>query len=154
MGDEITTSPTRGEAAGGVTTQTTQDLLADIFGGAGDVTSPVASQPPKSSVNDILGLFGGESTPTAQPPPSSSMFGGELLGSGNAEQLPVLPRSYIAYDQNGLQISLVPQKAPSTNNILDVTAQFVANGLGPIQNVVFQAAVPKVSFASLLKSIN
>jgi AP-1 complex subunit gamma-1 len=105
----------------------------------------VGNQPAKSSVNDILGLFGGESTPVAQAPSAPSMFGSDLLGGGTADQLPVLPRSYSAYDQNGLQISLVPQKSSTGNNILDVTAQFVANGLGPIQNVVFQAAVPKVS---------
>jgi len=154
MGDEVATSPTRGGTASVVTTQTTQDLLADIFGGGGEVTSPVTSQPAKSSVNDILGLFGSESTPAAQTAPTSSMFGGDLLGGGRVEQLPVLPRSYIAYDQNGLQISLVPQKAPNANNILDVTAQFVANGLGPIQNVVFQAAVPKTQKLKMLAISN
>ncbi|KNZ52053.1 AP-1 complex subunit gamma-1 [Puccinia sorghi] len=153
MGDEVVTSPTRGGTASVVTTQTTQDLLADIFGG-GEVTSTVSSQPAKSSVNDILGLFGSDSTPVAQTAPTSSMFGDDLLGGGRVEQLPILPRSYIAYDQNGLQISLVPQKAPNANNILDVTAQFVANGLGPIQNVVFQAAVPKTQKLKMLAISN
>lgn len=154
MGDEVTTSPTRSGVAGRAASQTTQDLLADIFGGGGDATSPVGNQPAKSSVNDILGLFGGESTPAAQAPSAPSMFGSDLLGGDTADQLPVLPRSYSAYDQNGLQISLVPQKSSTGNNILDVTAQFVANGLGPIQNVVFQAAVPKTQKLKMLAISN
>ncbi|KAH9458475.1 hypothetical protein MJO28_005553 [Puccinia striiformis f. sp. tritici] len=155
MGDEVTTSPTRGDQSVVANSQTTQDLLADIFGGGGgDVSTPVANQPPKSSVNDILGLFGGDSAPATQAPPSSSMFGNDLMGGSNAEQLPVLPQTYTAYDQNGLQISLIPQKTPNTNNILDVTAQFVANGLGPIQNVNFQAAVPKTQKLKMLAISN
>ncbi|KAI9621491.1 hypothetical protein KEM48_007726 [Puccinia striiformis f. sp. tritici PST-130] len=103
------------------------DLMADIFGGGGDVSTPVANQPPKSSVNDILGLFGGDSAPATQAPPSSSITDCKSLSS---------------------------HKKPNTNNILDVTAQFVANGLGPIQNVNFQAAVPKTQKLKMLAISN
>lgn len=155
MGDEAATSPPGGGVPGGaVSSQTTQDLLADIFGGgAGDATSPAVSQPPKSSVNDILGLFGTSSTPASQAP-TSSIFNNDIIGGASAEALPVLPISYVAYDQNGLQISFVPQKAPNADNILNVTAQFVANGLGPIQNVTFQAAVPKTQKLQMLAISN
>lgn len=80
LGDHSTdgSAPTENAAKGGAggravsNTQTTHDLLADIFGGGGDgVTSSVPAMPvqeaSKASVNDILDLFGGASvySPTA-----------------------------------------------------------------------------------------
>lgn len=65
-------------------TQTTQDLLADIFGGMGNeesVTSPPAAngsaqQSSKSSMQDIMGLFGNDSTPSSAPAASGNTFSG------------------------------------------------------------------------------
>lgn len=152
MGDEVAAPATPGPGSAMVSAQTTQDLLADIFGG-GDVISPSASQPAKSSVNEILGLFGTTHAPVA-PPSASSIFGDDILGSIATETIPSLPPSFVAYDQNGLQISLVPHKAPNVDNILNVTAQFVANGPGPVSNVNFQAAVPKTQKLQMLAISN
>ncbi|KAI8455346.1 AP-1 complex subunit gamma-1 [Phakopsora pachyrhizi] len=155
MGDETISSSQTG-AAGGVvvSAQNTQDLLADIFGGdGGETNQSSAPQPPKSSVNEILGLFGSTQLSPMNEPPTSSIFGHDILG-GAAEPVPSLPQSFVAYDQNGLQISFVPQKATNANNILNITTQFVANGLGPIQNVNFQAAVPKTQKLQMLAISN
>ncbi|MBW0470138.1 hypothetical protein O181_009853 [Austropuccinia psidii MF-1] len=158
MGDEISHA-TAGTGGGGapaiVSAQTTQDLLADIFGGSsGETAQPPSNQPTKASFNDIMGLFGSNPSSTPSVPPNSSLFDHDIIGNKDAAPPPVTPASYVAYDQNGLQISFVPQKASNVNNILNITAQFVANGFGPIQNVTFQAAVPKTQKLQMLAISN
>lgn len=147
MGDEVNNTTPHGNGGAPTSTvvssQTTQDLLADIFGTGGD---PPPTSAPKSSVNDILGLFDTNpstpaTTPMTQPQPTSSMFDEEMMGGKMVEEK---PQSFVAYDQHGLQISLIPSKDSNSPQVLNITAQFVANGLDPIQNVNFQAAVPKV----------
>lgn len=109
MGDEGSTSTDATVATNGVKQQTTQDLLADIFGGMGDepssssaaaMASPSAGAP-KSTMDDIMGLFGstdngtsnhnnnslaGLASPTSVPSASSGsgLDGLDLLGSSQS----------------------------------------------------------------------
>lgn len=72
MGDEGSTSTEVAMATNGAKQQTTQDLLADIFGGMGDeqpsssssTISPSAGAP-KPTMDDIMGLFGSTSNGTS-----------------------------------------------------------------------------------------
>jgi AP-1 complex subunit gamma-1 len=116
MGDEMPAG-NNGTAAGGISNgskaggapQSTQDLLADIFGGgdsssmsaaatpSGSSGSGAAGPPGKASVNDILGLFGSSnssSSSTAGPSSASNGLAGlEGLGS---------PTGTAASDSNSL----------------------------------------------------
>lgn len=87
MGDDPGSSATNGSTSvngrGAGNAQTTQDLLADIFGGMGDeaVTSPTsangsAQQSSKSSMQDIMGLFGNDSAPASAPAASGNALAG------------------------------------------------------------------------------
>lgn len=84
MGDEMPASNSAAAAPGAPVAQqqqSTQDLLADIFGGMGmeasaaPVATPVQAQ--KSSMSDIMGLFG-DSPAAPAAPPSSGL--GDLSG--------------------------------------------------------------------------
>lgn len=118
MGDEGTTSMDTTAPSNGVKQQTTQDLLADIFGGMGDEqpsapSSLVSPKAPKSAVEDIMGLFGstdstttsalgsngasnglaGMAAPTRQMSggQSSGLDGIDLLGGGPSYSSPPPP---------------------------------------------------------------
>jgi AP-1 complex subunit gamma-1 len=117
MGDEGTTGIDTSAPSNGVKQQTTQDLLADIFGGMGDEqpsapSSVVPSKAPKSAVDDIMGLFGstdsnasamgsngasnglaGMTPPTRQASigQSSGLDGLDLLGGGTSYSSPPPP---------------------------------------------------------------
>jgi AP-1 complex subunit gamma-1 len=83
MGDEMPSGGAQaaaGGAAPAASAQSTQDLLADIFGGMGNdapasaAISPSSAQP-KSSMSDIMGLFGNDAPAASAPAPSSSSSG-------------------------------------------------------------------------------
>ncbi|KAH9820550.1 adaptin N terminal region-domain-containing protein [Melampsora americana] len=161
MGDEISSpNQSNGNTRAAVSAQTTQDLLADIFGG-GDTGMNVTNNqgPAKSSVNDILGLFNSTSSPpttTASIPQQSmgSLFDEDGMGGSMVIETPAAPPSFVAYDRNGLKVSLLPSKDPTAKNVLKITAQFTTTGIEPILGVNFQAAVPKTQRLQMLSISN
>ena len=146
--------------------QSTQDLLADIFGG-GAGAAPAPAQPPASH-DSILSLFGSERPAPAAPAQlgvasaTSGMRDLDLLGGDDAVpshaapasqdlfaaeemQAPPLPSppAHEAYNRHGLRISLrkhVDQAHPDTAQL---TAHFAATAGVPASSVSLQAAVPK-----------
>lgn len=201
MGDEGTTSTDHNaissSQSNGVKQQTTQDLLADIFGGMGDdqpATSSSSSMAPttgapKSTMDDIMGLFGSNANSTASgmvgmssPPPPTAMSsasnggldgldllggGGSGYGSQSAAAATSPPRTaaaptspsqaqqgYTAYDQKGLKIELIPNVNPARPEIVNITARFEATSGSIIDNVNFQAAVPKSQKLQMLAISN
>jgi AP-1 complex subunit gamma-1 len=194
MGDEGSTAVEGhvAPAGNGKKQQTTQDLLADIFGGMGDDTPSTAatssatgaSGPPKSSMDDIMGLFGstsngsntgstfgasravsnpssssgngldgldllgGSSAPTASSPPPQARPAASSTSFATAATpapAPQQQQGYTAYDQKGLKVTLTPSVNASKPEIVNITARFEASSGSVLENVNFQAAVPKVS---------
>lgn len=155
IGDDVST-PT--SASNGQSLQSTQDLLADIFGSS-DMSSEVTKEtaaPAKSAAQDIMSLF--DSSPAAAPAaPASSApqaAGGlfDLVSPGAsspppaaaqppAQQIPQL-QSYPAYDKNGLKITFTP-KAGQQPGVVQILARFTATT--QVDAVNLQVAVPKVS---------
>ncbi|SCV69170.1 BQ2448_2190 [Microbotryum intermedium] len=140
--------------------QTTQDLLADIFGSSND--EPAPSAVPASSVNDVMSLFGSTSI-SSQPAASSSQsgFSNDLLAlsASDAPAAAVAPRpspvaaaapvgALEAYSGNGLRITLTPMRDHSNKLVVNILAKFTATQ--PISNVNFQAAVPKTQKLQML----
>ena len=158
MGDESTPVV---PSTKGISLQSTQDLLADIFGTSNDESVPsssIAAAPAKSSVNDILGFFDSTSlTPqvTGGAVPKSSKSTASDLDifsqSPSSTPTPVVStkphalETATAYESNGLKITLTPSKDPTKPNILLILARFTATAGEIIEGVSFQAAVPKVS---------
>jgi AP-1 complex subunit gamma-1 len=167
MGDE--SSPTASLTSPTVNQQNTHDLLADIFGSSNMPISQPASQPAKttSTTDDILGLFGttGAGTGTGSggpssivspvsPPPLAVSPGASSLFDAAVATPPIVAsppptttsptpaQAHIAYDANGLQLSLTPRKDPSKPGLVDVLAKFTATT--HVSGINFQAAVPKV----------
>ncbi|KDN40172.1 putative golgi adaptor HA1/AP1 adaptin gamma subunit [Tilletiaria anomala UBC 951] len=160
----VSTAPGAGSSQ-----QSTQDLLADIFGGGGLVdaaaSNAAAAAPPKASVDDIMGLFGHSgalpSASSAAPKPvpaqsaNSDLGGLDLLGgvgisssSQTEAPAPALAGSssvvaYSAYDQKGLNITLTPQVSPMRPDVVNILANFKVTGSQQISDIKFQAAVPK-----------
>lgn len=139
MGDEV--PATNGTAAQSAP-QSTNDLLADIFGG-GAASAPAPPQP--KSNDDILGLFGGGSAPQAATSPSSGLD--DLAGLGSTPSpAPVVTSSkttgevYTAYDSNSLKITLQPSTDANHPNTVYVAIKFSSSSMSPIENVVLQAA--------------
>ncbi|UZJ54989.1 hypothetical protein CBS101457_004309 [Exobasidium rhododendri] len=208
MGDEVSTSTDSHHATSkdGLKQQTTQDLLADIFGGMGDevpsgssstsLPTATGAGPPKSSMDDIMGLFGsttsngnsvggsssnvGGSRGVSSPALGGSgldgldLLGGDVGGSSNAPVqsapassssarkpvdaavLPTTPpqQGYTAYDQKGLKITLTPSTNPSKPEIVNITARFESTSGATLENVNFQAAVPKSQKLQMLAISN
>lgn len=166
MGDEVPAA--NGAVPGGAaaSAQSTQDLLADIFGAtsldgtAGSPTSPQSAL--RSTNNDIMSLFGNSSpTPStsapapprpAQPANDVDFFG--IGGSSAPAASPPQPQSYTAYEQNGLRLSFIPNKDPAKPNVVNISAQFTATTGSPISGVNFQAAVPKTQRLQMLAISN
>ncbi len=165
MGDEMGSGAPVGSAAaanGGTSTQqSTQDLLADIFGGdslGGSAAAPAQAAPAqRATVDDIMGLFGGSSSsapPLQAPKPSSGLGDLDLLGGSSAPApapTPAAPaptpsagpsgQAYTAYDANGLKITLTPQVSPQRADVVNILAKFTASR--EVADIKFQAAVPK-----------
>ncbi|KAH8921390.1 Adaptor protein complex AP-1 gamma subunit [Atractiella rhizophila] len=152
IGDEI--APTSQQPSG----PSNQDLLADIFGGGDNSASPPpAAAPPTSTIDDILGLFGpGQpaQSPAATLPVQSPPMGGAPVNLFDSSPAPAASRppqppaqpqmqSFTAYENNGLRISLTPQRNRNQPDLVLVLAQFTAVGGQPLGNINFQAAVPK-----------
>ena len=143
-----------------ITTQSNQDLLAEIFGSSASNTPAASAATPapssqRSTVDDILGLFGSSSTPIssapvrAPEPVTTSALSTPLPQSQPPP--PLAPAStrlpgYAAYDQNGLAITLTPQTSTTRPGVVMIMARFQVTGESPVNSINFQAAVPKVNF--------
>jgi len=188
MGDEVPSAGAGtgvlGTPAAATSQQTTQDLLADIFGSGPSIQPSVGAAPtqsgsaqPRASVNDIMGLFGdGPSAARPAPPsgaaPASTMdsladiFGGTAPSSAPAHKPATsspapatnfttpTPASYLAYDQKGLKITLTPVVNPARKEMVSITAHFTTSGNEEASNVTFQAAVPKSQKLQMLPISN
>ncbi|ELU44101.1 gamma-adaptin [Rhizoctonia solani AG-1 IA] len=166
MGDETT------PAAAAPPAQSNTDLLADLFGGGGAAPAPAAPAPQKNSIQDILGLFDSTPVTTATPPPAPmpTTNGGGLGGlfdstpspapaapapkpvtpTSAPAQAPVQNRpTFLAYDKNGLKVTLAPQVLPSKPGMVQIQARFEATS-GPVQGVTFQVAVPRTQQLQML----
>lgn len=168
MGDE--SAPTSVPTA--VQQQSTQDLLADIFGMSNDemtpsasplasTTTPAPSATGQSSMQDIMGLFGSTSLESSNPAaaahsPSEALFSTldspSIPSAAPRTSPPAATAALTAYDSNGLKITLTPSKDPSKANVLNILARFEANGGVLVEGVSFQAAVPKVRGAVSFRS--
>lgn len=166
LGDDVPQTPVvpalNGQA--GAPVQSTQDLLADIFGSSSS-ESGVTPTPPaqKTTVDDIMGLFGNSSAtaspapsysaspvvPSAfnlaqsQAPPAASPPPPQTVAQPPAQRL----QSYTAYDKNDLKITLTPQASPNKPGLVLILARFQVGGSSPATGLTFQAAVPKVGSA-------
>ncbi|WFD05387.1 clathrin associated protein complex large subunit [Malassezia vespertilionis] len=126
------------------TKQSTQDLLADIFGST-------AAAPPKSGNNNNNALFGSSAASGAGVQEATSslasldIFGGqESLPQTNAPFFEAMPVSnadpgYSIYGNHGLRISFTASKDGPEKTV--ILAHFAATA--HVSNIWFQAAVPK-----------
>ena len=141
----------------------TQDLLASLFGGSDTPAASAGSPAPAAAptqrdiAKDILGLFDSPATPSpaASPPPAAapapslqSIFGAAAAVPQAASPPPAVaaaavPPGYTAYDKNELRITLNPQTSATRPGLVRVIAQFQATGANPVTELSFQAAVPK-----------
>ncbi|GAA5843131.1 hypothetical protein JCM5353_007207 [Sporobolomyces roseus] len=166
MGDE-SSSPTSAAPPSAAQQQTTQDLLADIFGSSDNSSTPAPTSPtaPSSNVNDIMSLFGSTSlspqpTGYSSPPASTSTPSNDLfstLASTPAAPSPAppapaptpsAPQPHEAYNGNGLKITLTPIRDSNNRNVVNILAKFTSTQ--PVQSVNFQAAVPKTQKLQML----
>lgn len=144
------------------TAQSAQDALASIFGGAGDAATPSQPASRQATVNDILGLFDSPAAPSTPSPASpapqattaqiTSLFG-SAPGAAPPQPAPQQPApapstSYTAYQKNNVHITLTPQTSPARPGIVNILARFQVSGTNSASNVLFQAAVPRVSLES------
>lgn len=168
MGDETATSP----QLGSTNSQTTTDLLADIFGtGASTTSNSAASNAPRGGIEDIMGLFGNTGsgaaslapasqrpTSTSPQPPTSSAIPVDLFSSPSSSPAPQAaasqPKTITAYTSpsSGLVLTFSPTKDATKPNVVNVTARFStsSNTSGPISGINFQAAVPKTMKLQML----
>jgi len=138
------------------TTQSNQDLLAEIFGSSNTQSTGTTTPPQqqKSTVDDILGLFGSSSVPTSTTGPSALPTSlpptpVSAFPSTPAVSTPVQPpqqklTAYPAYEKNGLRITLTPQPLTARPGVVMILARFQVTGSNIATNLNFQAAVPKV----------
>ena len=166
MGDD-----TQGPNAETASSVNAHDLLADIFGGSSDPAPSAVSAKPAHPVNDIMSLFGNSDSARSpgQGPgpvvansadlPSGLPATGSLVPSGTSQQqagkdhaskeVPTQAKStlqqYTAYEKNDLKITLTPKVNPSQPGMVQILVRFTATASSTLENVNFQAAVPKVS---------
>lgn len=164
IGDDMSAPSGPSNGAPQQSLQSTQDLLADIFGSsdATPVTSPSAPAPAKSHAQDIMSLFDSSpatSSPAPTPAPAAAA-GGSLFDLASTPSPPPTTRSpppapaaarppqapqlqsYTAYEKNGLKITLTP-KVSAQPGVVQILARFTS--ASPVESVNFQVAVPKVS---------
>ena len=144
----------------------TQDLLASLFGGAdaapataGSAPTPAAAPAQRDIAKDILGLFDSPSPASAaplvaaaaaSPPPAAAMqsiFNAAAAtppAPSPAPAAPAAPTGYTAYDQNELRVTLTPQTSPTRPGLVRIIANFQATGTNAVSGLNFQAAVTKV----------
>lgn len=129
------------------------DLLADIMGGGGVMSSPVQqsispmangqSRPQQSNMNSIMDLFDSQPPSAQQPPQSQAMpsmsEGNDILGGfGSAPQQ---QSGHPVYNKNDLNITFTVQRSPLG---VQVSARFKnTSSFGALSSVNLQAAVPK-----------
>ncbi|KAK9452975.1 adaptin N terminal region-domain-containing protein [Dipodascopsis uninucleata] len=143
------------------------DVLSNVFGGNAQtvVSNPASSSPNgNNNISDILGLFNqtsqGSPTPIASPiPVASSGLPGASYATGLSPQT-TLPQSvaspgnsypaYVAYDGNGLQMTLQPIRNSTTpEGVVNILATFQNAGSSPVENINLQVAVPKTQHVEL-----
>jgi len=146
-----------------------QDLLADIFGIGGSSTATTPKPKPSKPVDDIMSLFGNTASTSARSGLSddslvdstavqSQQTSGIVrtaaraaegampqttLTSASASTRSVL-QQYTAYEKNGLKITLTPKTNPSQPGMVQILVRFTSSASATLENVNFQAAVPKV----------
>ncbi|KAG8714077.1 clathrin associated protein complex large subunit [Ceratobasidium sp. 394] len=172
MGDEPAAAPSGGTGAA-APAQPTNDLLADLFGGSAPAAAAApTSAPPKNTIQDILGLF--DATPAAPAPapvqspamnganPMAGLFGAAPAAAPAPAPAPVpaAPQpaapaaapnrpTFVAYENNGLKITLVPHVLAARPGMIQIQARFEALA-GPVTGVTFQVAVPKTQQLQML----
>ncbi|GAA6056924.1 hypothetical protein JCM3770_001325 [Rhodotorula araucariae] len=137
--------------------QTTQDLLADIFGSGGDATAApaaAAAAPARSAADDIMSLFASTSiSPQAtggsalSSTPSADLFSAlsstpaaaasspapspappvPTAAVAAAAAAPSGPQALEAYNRNGLQITLTAVRDAANRNVANILAKFTAS---------------------------
>ncbi|CAO3669401.1 unnamed protein product [Rhizopus microsporus] len=129
------------------------DLLADLFGGSSSVapttttTTTTTSTTSSSMNNDLMNLLGDSQAQTSKSvQPSVDPL--EALGQSFSITTSSSPandsaKGYVAYSKNGLIIRLVPSKDRTNPAIINIQVLFINNGQATINNLQFQAAVPK-----------
>ena len=145
------------------------DLLADIFGIGGSSTAITPKPTPSKPVDDIMSLFGNNGSTSARsglpdnhlptsPAVQSQQMSGNVRIADHATEKSVsrdtsmpasaAPRSglqqYTAYEKNGLKITLTPKINPSQPGMVQILVRFTSSASDTLENVNFQAAVPKV----------
>ncbi|KAF8597669.1 Adaptor protein complex AP-1 gamma subunit [Ceratobasidium sp. AG-I] len=176
MGDEPAAAP---GAPANAAPQASNDLLADLFGGSTPAATPTQATgpPPKNTIQDILGLF--DAAPAASPVPGAAAMTSPVMTTNGANPMaglfdaapasspaptpaPVATRPaaptpaaasgrplFVAYDNNGLRVTLVPQVLAARPGMIQVQARFEALA-GPVSGVSFQVAVPRTQQLQML----
>ena len=170
LGDEVV--PVNGQPT--ATVQSSQDLLAEIFGLSTSISSTPANtsspmQTQRSKVDDILNLFSTSSNlpsapatpqpsavlPSYTPSPSSLFTPTQAQAQAQSPPTPPVaqPRltSYTAYDKNDLKITLTPQTSAARPGVVMILARFQVLGDIAATGLSFQAAVPKVKVLNFVK---
>jgi len=134
------------------------DLLDDVQ----PTPTSVNPEPVKSSGGDLLDLLGGLDTSTGPPPP----LGGSLLdGFGSVQPVNQVPSvnsqplisngtaipSIKAFEKNGLKIEFSFERKETEATMMIITLSATNSNPAPLNDFVFQAAVPK-SFQLQLSS--
>ncbi|CAO3696730.1 unnamed protein product [Rhizopus stolonifer] len=108
------------------------DLLTDLFGGSPG-PDDAKNHTPKSS-HVLMDLLYEPQPVQASPLDSMSVF---------AQDLQSTKPGFEAYSKNGLSVQLVPSKDVANPAILNIQTLFINNGSQVIDQLQFQAAVPK-----------
>ncbi|RIA84538.1 AP-1 complex subunit gamma-1 [Glomus cerebriforme] len=137
------------------TSTTTSSNLIQNIPVANPLDSLTTSPPTSSSTNDIANLFGSTNqiTPSQNVQSANSLDSLVDLGAANSVKTTPSPSSstgtnapeqFTAYNKNGFKINLSPFKDQNNPNILNINVTFHNIGIGStVQNLLFQAAVPK-----------
>lgn len=134
------------------------DLLDDVQ----PTPTSVNPEPVKSSGGDLLDLLGGLDTSTGPPPPLS---GSLLDGFGSVQPVNQVPSvnsqplisngtaipSIKAFEKNGLKIEFSFERKETEATMMIITLSATNSNPAPLNDFVFQAAVPK-SFQLQLSS--
>lgn len=159
IGDEISNPTTPVNGAPSQSAQSTQDLLADIFGTSDAMpvaaAAPAAAAAPQSAAQDIMSLF--DSSPASTSAPAAASASSSLFDMVTPAAAPAQPaptpaaaapapqtpqlQTYTAYDKNGLKITLTP-RVSAQPGVVQILARFTS--ANPVTGVNFQVAVPKV----------
>lgn len=125
--------------------------LLDLLGGGGPAPAPA----PESSGSGLMDLLGGPISaapaPAAPATTSTTDLLGDLLGGAPAAPAPAAAQpqvgavgipSMVAWDKNGLNVKFDFAKNPAMPNVLQITLTATNSTPSPMQNFLFQIAVP------------